>query len=205
MRESKAKKKILEVSEKMFSKVGYGGLNVNNVAEEAGVSIGTLYYHFPEGKVSILLEMRRQISSRYEVVLRERIGEGFVDRVSSFDEGLDGLFDVLIGVHREGRLVLAAWESLVLGNLGVYDALAGEVDVDGLMEEDARVVLGVLGALLERFPVPGLSLDNGVRVTKIMDLLIHRFVYVESLFGTEQKFKQILKKITYSLLSSNQV
>ena len=201
MRQSKAKKRILEAAEKMFPDVGYGGLNVNHVAEEAEVSIGTLYYHFPEGKVSILLEMRREISDRYEVALRERIGEGFIENATSFDDGLDALLDVLIEVHREGRLVLAAMESMVLGNLCAYDELAGRVDVNGLMEEDARVVLGVFGGLLDRFPVPGLSLDNGVRVTKIMDLLIHRFVYVESLWGSENEFKEIMMKLIHSLLS----
>ena len=201
MRQSKAKNRILEAAEKMFPDVGYGGLNVNHVAEKAGVSIGTLYYHFPDGKVSILLEMRKQISDRYEAALKERLGEGFIDRATSFDDGLDALLDVLISVHREGRLVLAAMESMVLGNLGAYDELAGSVDVDSLMEEDARLVLGVLGDLLERFPVSGLSLDNGVRVTKIMDTLIHHFVYVESLWGSEGEFKEIIGKLIHSLLS----
>ena len=202
MRRSKAKDRILEAAEKMFPDVGYGGLNVNHVAEKAGVSIGTLYYHFPDGKVSILMEMRKQVSDRYELALRERIGEGFIDGVTSFDDGLEALLDVLIGVHREGRLVLAAMESTVLGNLGVYDELTDSVDVDGLMEEDARVVLGILGALLDRFPVQGLSLEKGVRATKVMDLLIHRFVYVESLFGSEREFKEIIKSIIYALMTN---
>lgn len=201
MRKSKAKGRILEVAEKMFSEVGYGGLNVNHLAEEAEVSIGTLYYHFPEGKVSILMEMRRQISSRYEIALIERIGEGFIDSVVSFDEGLDALLNVLIDVHREGRLVLAAMESMVLGNLGVYDELSDIVDVNGLMEEDSKVVMDVIRKLQEQFPIQGLNLKNGVRVSKIMDLLIHRFVYVESLFGSEQEFKKIIKTIIYALLN----
>jgi AcrR family transcriptional regulator len=201
MRQSKAKEQILVVAEKMFSEVGYGGLNVNHVAEEAGVSIGTLYYHFPEGKVSILMEMRRQISSRYEIALIERIGERFIDSVVSFDEGLDALLNVLIDVHREGRLVLAAMESKVLGNLGVYDELSDIVDVNGLMEEDSKVVMDVIRTLQEQFPIQGLSLENGVRVSKIIDLLIHRFVYVESLFGSEQEFKKIIKTIIYALLT----
>jgi AcrR family transcriptional regulator len=201
MRESKAKQRILEVSEAMIGKVGYSGLNVNHVAEEAGVSIGTLYYHFPEGKVSILMETRQQISDKYEKVLRERLGMDILVGVDSFDAGLDALLDILIEVHRENRVILAAMESEVLGNLAVYDELAGSIDVDTLMEQDAKAFLDVLGALLERFPVTGMRLDNGARVSKVVDLLIHHFVYVEQLFGTQQEFKQTISKIISALLT----
>ncbi len=199
MRHSKARERILETALAMFGDVGYAALNVNDVARAADVSIGTLYYHFPEGKVSILLEMRKRIASEYESVFRERLGEGFVDGVSSFDEGLDQLLDVLIDVHREQRLVLAAMESEVLGSLGVYDRLAEGVDVGALMAEDAVPVLGVLEALLARYPVEGVSLVDGVRLCKVFDILIHKYVYVEKIYGTKQEFKQIMKKILNSL------
>jgi len=202
MRQSKAKQKILQVAENLIPTVGYSGLNVNTVAEDAGVSIGTLYYHFPEGKVSIVMEIRKQISARYEIVLRERIGEGFVDSVSSFDEGFDKLLDVLIEVHRDGRLVLAAMESMVLGNLGAYDALVDDVDVDSLKQEDAMLLLEVLTTFLDRFPMPNLSLDNGVRAMIVLDILIHRFVYAEPVFGSKQEFKQMMSKIVNSILTS---
>ena len=202
MRQSKAKQKILQVAENLIPTVGYSGLNVNTVAEDAGVSIGTLYYHFPEGKVSIVMEIRKQISARYEIVLRERIGEGFVDSVSSFDEGFDKLLDVLIEVHRDGRLVLAAMESMVLGNLGAYDALVDDVDVDSLKQEDATLLLEVLSDLLARYPMQSLSLDNGVRATIIIDILIHRFVYAEPVFGSKHEFKQMMSKIVNSILTS---
>jgi len=200
MRHSKARERIIQTTEAMFSEVGYGGLNVNHVAEKAGVSIGTLYYHFPDGKVSILMAMREQISARYEEAFMERLGEGFVDDVSSFDEGLDRLLDVLINVHMENRLVLAAIESEVWGNLGLYDSLAEGIDVVSLMVQDAEPVLGVLSALLDRYPVEGLVLGDGVHFFKVMDMLIHRYVYLESTFGTREEFKRLVKKITYALL-----
>ncbi len=202
MRRSKAKEQIIETARAMFGDVGYTGLNVNTVAEVAGVSIGTLYYHFPEGKASILLEMRTMISSEYEKTFRERLGEDFIDGVSSFDDGLDRLFDVLIGLHREQRLVLAAMESEVLGNLAEYDRLAAGVDVGGLMTEDSKTVLEILKVLLDRYPVENLSLDNGVRACKVLDLLIHRYVYMEYLFGTEQEFKEMMASLVPCLISS---
>jgi AcrR family transcriptional regulator len=201
MRESKAKKRILETAERMIRGVGYGGLNVNHVAEEAGVSIGTLYYHFPEGKVSILLETRGLISERYEEELREKLGEGFLDGIDSFDEGLDRLLEALIQTHRESRFIIAAMESEVLGNLGVYDELAANVNVEELMEQDARFFLDALGSLLEKYTVKGMSLQHGVLVSKIVDALMHRFVFFESMFGPIEVFKETVTSVIYALLT----
>lgn len=63
-----------------------------------------------------------------------------------------------------------------MGNLGVYDLMAERVDVGALMSEDAVPVLGVLEALLTRYPVEGVSLVYGVMLCKVIDVLIHRYV-----------------------------
>ena len=34
-----------------------------------------------------------------------------------------------------------------------------------------------------------------------MDMLIHRYVYMEQIFGTEQEFREIINKIICILLS----
>jgi AcrR family transcriptional regulator len=177
MRESKARKRILEVADGMFKEVGYANLNVNEIAHEAEVSIGTLYYHFPEGKTSILMDIRRQISDQYTKNFAERFDLERFQEAKSFDEGLRLFLEGLIDIHREDRLVLAAMESRVLSNLASYDQVAESVDVGGLMESDARPVIGVLEALLKSHPEDGLSLDGkGVKISKVVDLLIHRFV-----------------------------
>jgi AcrR family transcriptional regulator len=202
MRRSKAREKILEVAEEMFKQVGYADLNVNELAHEAGVSIGTLYYHFPEGKLSVLMEIRMRIAAEYEKIFSEKLGTGFLDKVGSFDEGLEVLLETLIGVHREERLVLAAMESEVLSNLVAYDQVAKSIVVGELMESDARPVVGVLETLMSRYPEEDLNLDNrGVRVCKVVDVLIHRFVYLESLFGSEQEFIEMMVKIVHALLT----
>lgn len=202
MRESKARKRILEVAGEMFGRVGYGSINVNEIAHEAGVSIGTLYYHFPEGKLSILMEIRRQVADQYGRSFEERLDLGRIMEAASFDEGLGLLLEGLIEIHRESRLVLAAMDSEVLSNLASYDGVVRSVSVGELMESDARPVIGVLEALLERHPGEGLSLDGrGARVSKVVDVLIHRFVYVESMFGSEGEFVEMLVRIVRALLS----
>ena len=202
MRESKAKKRILETADGMFNRVGYANLNVNEIAHEAKVSIGTLYYHFPEGKTSILMEVRRQRAELYERNFAEKFDSESLRSVASLNEGLEYLLKNLIEIHREERLVLAAMDSEVLSNLISYDQVAESVEVKDLMESDARQVTGVLQTLMEMYPEEGLSVEGrGALVNKVIDVLIHRFVYVESTFGSEGEFVDALIRMIRALLS----
>jgi len=204
MRESKAKKKILQVADEMFRRVGYASLNVNEIAYEAGVSIGTLYYHFPKGKTSILMEIRGQIADKYVRRFEERLTPERLRGTASLNEGLELLLETLIEIHREERLVLAAMDSEVLSNLAAYDRVAESISVEEMMRSDAEPVTRVLGVLLERHPEEGLSLDGKeARVNKVIDVLMHRFVYSEATFGSEQEFIGLMIKIVRTLLEDN--
>ena len=201
MRESKAKKKILQVADEMLRRVGYASLNVNEIAHEAGVSIGTLYYHFSEGKISLLMEIRGQIADHYVKRFAERLDPERLHGTASLNEGLELLFETLIEIHREERLVLAAMESEVLSNLTAYDQVAESIVVGDMMKSDAGPVTKVLETLLERHPEGGFSLiGEEARVNKVIDVLMHRFVYSEATFGSEPEFIDMMIKIVCALL-----
>jgi len=204
MRESKAKKKILHVADEMFRRVGYTSLNVNEIAHEAGVSIGTLYYHFPKGKTSILMEIRGEIADRYVKRFAERLDTERLQGTASLDEGLELLLETLIDIHREERIVLAAMESEVLSNLATYDRVAESIAVEEMMKSDAEPVTNVLETLLERHPEESLSLEGKeARVNKVIDVLMHRFVYSEATFGSEPEFIDMMIKIVRTLLEDH--
>jgi len=201
MRKSKAKERILQVANEMFRRVGYSDLNVNEIAHEAGVSIGTLYYHFPDGKTSILMEIRSQIFDNYEKKFEEKLDPKCLRKTSTFNEGLELLLKSLIDIHRKERLVLAAMESEVLRNLVSYDKVAESIVVENLFESDAKPVTGVLKVLLRKHYEEGLTLNGrGAKVSKVIDILIHRFIYIESMFGSEQEFLDMMIKIVRALL-----
>jgi AcrR family transcriptional regulator len=201
MRESQAKKRILETADGMFNRVGYADLNVNEIAHEANVSIGTLYYHFPNGKVSILMEIRKQRAEEYDRNFAEKFDSEGLQRAGSFEEGLEFFLRNLIEIHREERLMLAAMDSEVLSNLVSYDELAESLDVKSLMESDARQVTGILQSLIDAYPDEGFTLKGKeVMVNKVIDVLIHRYVFVESTFGSEGEFVDALVRITRALL-----
>ena len=90
----------------------------------------------------------------------------------------------------------------MLSNLASYDKVAESIEVQDLMKSDAGPVVGVLEALLSGHPGDGLTLEGkGARVNKVVDVLIHRFVYVESMFGSEREFIDMMIDIVRALLA----
>ena len=47
-RSERSRKQILDSSLKLFSHKGYGATSVNDIADEAGLSKGNVYHHFPD-------------------------------------------------------------------------------------------------------------------------------------------------------------
>jgi hypothetical protein len=148
------------------------------------------------------MEIRRQRAELYERNFAEKFDSEGLQSVESFDAGLEFFLKNLIEIHREQRLILAAVDSKVLSNLIAYDKVAESVDVKALMESDARQVMGILQALIDMYPEEGLTLKGKeVMVNKVIDVLLHRFVYVESTFGSEEEFIDAMKKMIRALLS----
>lgn len=50
---------LLDAAHRVVSRRGYGGATVEEIAEEAGVSMGALYYHFP-GKENLFKSLLRE-------------------------------------------------------------------------------------------------------------------------------------------------
>ncbi len=53
---SETKEKILEAANKLFSKYGFDGASIRDIAKEAGVNLGAINYHF-ENKENLYLEL----------------------------------------------------------------------------------------------------------------------------------------------------
>ncbi len=65
-RSERSRKHILDAALKLFSHRGYGATSVNDIAEEAGLSKGNLYHHFPD-KETIF----RELLDRYFVAMSQ--------------------------------------------------------------------------------------------------------------------------------------
>ena len=49
------KKRIIEKALELIGKFGYNNVSSRQIAREVGISVSTLFYHFPEGLLDILL------------------------------------------------------------------------------------------------------------------------------------------------------
>lgn len=83
------KRELLRAARKLFVAKGYRGTSINEIASEAGVTKGAIYFHF-DSKEYILLELMRQIFDSYE----ERFREGLTEPMSPVE-----MFRRNLGLH----------------------------------------------------------------------------------------------------------
>jgi AcrR family transcriptional regulator len=73
--------RILRAAEELFTRGGYAGATIHDVAERAGVGVGTVYHHFPD-KHALLLEL---IDDWGERLSARRRGDLDLERLLSDD------------------------------------------------------------------------------------------------------------------------
>ena len=149
MRKSEAKERILRIAEKAIRKKGYTNLNVNDIAYQSKVSIGTLYYHFPDGKTSILAELL----SRMQQIAFESSGSMLtsdkLQKGESFDEVLSNLLQVVLDVRRKDRHFLAAVQIEMLANIDKYETVVESLESLESMTQGWKMFVGFIDNLSE--------------------------------------------------------
>ncbi len=78
--------RILKAAHKVFTKNGHGGLSLRKVADEAGIAVGNLTYHFPT-KHSLI-----------DAMMREALADYVEAHLSQFETGRDEPLDILLNV-----------------------------------------------------------------------------------------------------------
>ena len=115
---------VLESAAQLFSESGYEGTTTNQVAERAGVSIGSVYQYFPSKEALLValaerhLEEAREESTaalrglREEGLAPEEFFRAFIDFVVEFNRNQEPLHDVLYGEVTRSRRVMELVEEV---------------------------------------------------------------------------------------------
>ncbi|UCC21206.1 MAG: TetR/AcrR family transcriptional regulator [Promethearchaeota archaeon] len=200
MKKGAAKEKIMKIAMTLFKEKGFGNTYVNEIASKAGVSIGTLYYHFPRGKFSILREMGDVSITDYSAKLK-KFGYSLEYDYDTITDALKNLILALVKIHSEERDFILALQVEFLSKLDDYLKIKDQFATQEQLKTQTELFLRPFRELLKKFPEEGLVLNGKeTQVFKVVDGLIHRHTFVNDTFGTEEDFVKMMTQIVLALL-----
>ena len=172
---------ILQTSNTLFKRQGYTSTSTNQIAAEAGVSIGLLYKYFPGGKPEIAKKLIEGI--RDEIVL----------------EGLDAVTPSNAQVYLRGGLL-----RYIKGHRRISSNIAA-FEMASLEDEETRRFAGEVymigsdsvAAFLRRV---GCEDDGRLKawgsiIFHVIDSVIHRHVLNEGLIASDEELADLLARM----------
>lgn len=107
-------KKIYEAFFKLVLEEGFHKASTNKIAKEAGISIGTLYHHFPEGKKEII---RKYFDKSVEITFDIEEFKKF--NMSDITNIFRGFVLNVLRNHRENKAYNIAFRSAILSDINL--------------------------------------------------------------------------------------
>ena len=107
-------KKIYEAFFKLVLEEGFHKASTNKIAKEAGISIGTLYHHFPEGKKEII---RKYFDKSVEITFDIEEFKKF--NMSDMTNIFRGFVLNVLRNHRENKAYNIAFRSAILSDINL--------------------------------------------------------------------------------------
>jgi AcrR family transcriptional regulator len=200
MKKQGARDLIIQTANKLVGKNGYANTNIIEIAKKADISVGTLYYHFPKGKIDILLALTREISQDFKEeakLLGFREGLDF----STIKEAMKYYLSLIIKLHKKYRLTLAAWESEILSNLDYYLKLRDIIELKKELPDEMNLFINEMKQLIKKFPEENLSLEGKEKqLYVITQAIIHKYAYDNYGFSSDEELLKFLLKIVISIL-----
>ncbi|MHA3963219.1 MAG: TetR/AcrR family transcriptional regulator [Candidatus Thorarchaeota archaeon SMTZ1-45] len=199
MRKSKAKQAIVETGQKLIEKKGYSELNINEVAYVAKVSVGTLYYHFPKGKVDILAEiMSRKTEGFVEDFNRQEGIDKLLEMDMKLDDILRWVFTKVIELRRPDRHFLSAIQSEMLANPYQYQEFVKKYQSSTGLQQ----AMGVLSEVLMKSKTISLSklIDRQETIQRLVGLLMSYQIIFPDYFGNDDDFVDLAVRVFFEIL-----
>ncbi|UCE10997.1 MAG: TetR/AcrR family transcriptional regulator [Candidatus Thorarchaeota archaeon] len=204
MRKSKARQSIVETAQELIEKKGYFELNVNEVAYVAKVSVGTLYYHFPKGKVDILAEiMSRRTEGFVEEFQRQSSVDEIIEKGRSLDDVLRWIFKKVIELRRPDRHFLSAIQSEMFANPDEYlEFVKKYQNTDGLQQAMGVLSDVMLKASESRAATLGKLAHKQEVIQRLVGLLMTYQIIFPGYFGDDDEFVNLALGIFFEILKS---
>lgn len=177
-RSEKSRQQILDAALKLFSHRGYGATSVRDIAEEAGLSKGNVYHHFPDKETIFrgLLDRYFQLMSQPDFPFNRALASG------SFPENLENIGLAVREVVNDYR----EYALLIYVDVVEFDGTHIRKFYENMADRfDAFIKSAGMGEELERKLAPGLSPVSAVMLSA---RIFYNYFSVEILFGVKDHF-----------------
>ena len=179
---SPAKEKILDTAEELIESEGYVNVSARAIAKEVGISVGTLYHHFPRGKMEIVLAMGEKYS---EILgMSEFLADPNADPRIWLRKNLE--------LNQKKKAFITAME---------IEAMSRPDEVQALiiknMEKRKETQNSLLQAfkMMERFAGKKISIEKAKIMQKVLKAIMRRHIVFGNLFGSNDEFIDLFLKI----------
>ncbi|TXT60320.1 MAG: putative Fatty acid metabolism regulator protein [Promethearchaeota archaeon] len=180
MNDVSAKRKIIDKAIELISAKGYHNLSTREIARKAGVSDGTLYYHFPKGKLSILINLSEELMNDLDYY--EIMEDGVVT-----EEEVTRFFMKDLDLARKMREFIIAMEIELLEKPDFYLNYSQKFASIDRLEPFKKIVEKIVGRKINTHTLS--------KIMAIWKALLRRHVIFRNLFGSDQEFMNMMKKI----------
>jgi len=184
-----AKQEIIDTTIRMIQNKGYTKISTNHIAKEARVSIGTLYYHFPNGKPDIIKEI---VKSGYAEFLEDITFNNLT--IEKLPDFLKKFLRSYIIQHRENQSLIIAIEMAMLSEKELFE------DMEYIQTE--LKLYPLISSLLLQVGYP--DKENIDKISKFflnaIDSLIHRYVLYENLAESDEELVAFLTDLILSFI-----
>ncbi len=184
-----AKQEIIDTTIQMIQEKGYNNISTNHIANKAKVSIGTLYYHFENGKPDIVKELVKQGYAEFlnDVNLKNLTLERLPEFLKSF-------LNQYLEQHRQNKLLIIALESAFLSNRKLFQ------DFEYIQNE--LKLVPIISKVLRQLGYP--NKENLNKISKFLlysiDSIIHRHVISEDKLITDEDLVNNLAKLVFRFI-----
>jgi AcrR family transcriptional regulator len=177
-RSEKSRSQILDSALKLFSHKGYGATSVRDIAEEAGLSKGNVYHHFPDKETIFraLIDRYFEAMSQPEFPFNRVLGKG------SFPENLEEIGHAVREIISEYREYVA----LIYVDVVEFDGTHVRKFYQNMAErfDSFMKVTGMEKELASKLAV-GLS---PVSAVMLATRIFYNYFTIEILFGVKDHF-----------------
>ena len=120
------KNKIYKVGIRLIQKHGLDGINVNQIAKAAGISVGT-FYHYYKSKLDLFMDLYRSADAHYENELAVQInGLPFDEKIQAFFKDYAAMAETN-GVHLTQKMYIPENTLFISEDRGMHTVLINTI------------------------------------------------------------------------------